>query len=52
MDLITPNADMPNSMALLGMRPKPVVNQAPQITDGYYLPQFEDLFVANPHKMG
>ena len=52
MDVITPNADMPNSMALLSMRPEPVVKQAPQITVRYYVPQFEDLFDANPYKIG
>jgi hypothetical protein len=51
-DVITPNADTPYSMALLDLRAEPVVIQVPQITDRYYVLQFEDLYGTNPHFIG
>ena len=48
MDVITPNVDTPYSMVLLDLRSEPVVYHVPQITDRYYVPQFEDLLEANP----
>ncbi len=51
-DVITPNADTPYSMAMLDLRAEPVVIQVPQVTDRYYVLQFEDLFGTNPHFIG
>jgi hypothetical protein len=51
-DVITPNADTPYSMALLDLRAESVVIQVPQVTDRYYVLQFEDLFGTNVHFIG
>lgn len=51
-DVITPNADTPYSMALLDLRAEPVVIQVQQVTDRYYVLQFEDLFGTNAHYIG
>ena len=51
-DVITPNADTPYSFALLDLRAEPVVFQVPQVTDRYYVLQFEDLYGTNPHYIG
>jgi hypothetical protein len=51
-DVITPNADTPYSMALLDLRAQPVVIQVPQVTDRYYVLQFEDLYGCNVHFVG
>jgi len=51
-DVITPNADTPYSMAMLDLRAEPVVIHVPQVTDRYYVLQFEDLFGTNPHYVG
>jgi hypothetical protein len=51
-DVITPNADTPYSMAALDLRSEPVVLEVPEVTDRYYVMQFEDLFGTNPHYVG
>lgn len=51
-DVITPNADTPYSSGLLDLRAEPVVIQVPQVTDRYYVLQFEDLFGTNVHYIG
>ncbi|NHZ71459.1 MAG: DUF1254 domain-containing protein [Proteobacteria bacterium] len=42
-DVITPNADTPYSFGLLDLRAGPIVLSVPEITDRYYVMQFEDL---------
>ncbi|MCL1593134.1 MAG: DUF1254 domain-containing protein [Actinomycetia bacterium] len=42
-DVITPNADTPYSFSLLDLRAGPVVLSVPEVTDRYYVMQFEDL---------
>ena len=51
-DVISPNADTPYSFAGLDLRAEPLVLEVPQITDRYYVMQFEDLFGTNPHYVG
>ncbi len=51
-DVITPNADTPYSMGLLDLRAEPVVLQVPEVTNRYYVMQFEDLYGTNPHYVG
>ena len=46
-DVITPNADTPYSMGLLDLRGGPVVLTVPEVTDRYYVMQFEDLLGCN-----
>ena len=46
-DVITPNADTPYSMGLLDLRGGPVVLTVPEVTDRYYVMQFEDLLGHN-----
>jgi hypothetical protein len=46
-DVITPNADTPYSMGMLDLRGGPVVLTVPEVTDRYYVMQFEDLFGCN-----
>lgn len=50
--VITPNADTPYSMAGLDLRAQPMVISVPEVTDRYYVLQFEDLFGTNPHYIG
>ena len=51
-DVITPNADTPYSFGMLDLRGEPVVIQVPEVTDRYYVLQFEDLFGCNEHFVG
>jgi hypothetical protein len=51
-DVITPNADMPYSLAALDLRAEPLVLSVPEVTDRYYVLQFEDLFGTNVHYVG
>lgn len=46
-DVITPNADTPYSFGLLDLRAGPVVLTVPEISDRYYVMQFEDLLGYN-----
>lgn len=46
-DVITPNADTPYSFGLLDLRGGPVVLTVPDVTDRYYVMQFEDLLGQN-----
>ena len=46
-DVITPNADTPYSFGMLDLRGGPVVLTVPEITDRYYVMQFEDLLGCN-----
>lgn len=46
-DVITPNADTPYSFGMLDLRGGPVVLTVPEITDRYYVMQFEDLYGCN-----
>lgn len=50
--VITPNADTPYSMALLDLRAEPVVLDVPEVSDRYYVMQFEDLWGTNVHYVG
>ncbi len=51
-DVITPNADTPYSFSLLDLRAGPVVMTVPEVTDRYYVMQFEDLFGYNEFYVG
>ncbi len=51
-DVISPNADTPYSFALLDLRLEPVVIQVPQVSNRYYVFQFEDLYGCNTHYIG
>jgi hypothetical protein len=42
-DVISPNADTPYSFAMLDFRSGPMVLSVPEVTDRYYVMQFEDL---------
>jgi len=46
-DVITPNADTPYSFGMLDLRGGPVVLTVPEVTDRYYVMQFEDLLGYN-----
>ena len=46
-DVITANADTPYSMGMLDLRGGPVVLTVPEITDRYYVMQFENLLGDN-----
>ncbi len=46
-DVVTPNADTPYSMGMLDLRGGPMVLTVPEVTDRYYVMQFEDLFGCN-----
>ena len=46
-DVITPNADTPYSLGLLDLRGGPVVLTVPEVTDRYYVMQFENLLGCN-----
>ncbi len=46
-EVITPNADTPYSGALLDLRAGPLVLTVPEVTDRYYVMQFEDLLGYN-----
>ncbi len=45
--MISPNADTPYSFALLDLRAGPLVLTVPEVTERYYVMQFEDLFGYN-----
>ena len=51
-EVISPNADTPYSMAGLDLRAEPLVLEVPEVTDRYYVMQFEDLFGTNPYYVG
>ncbi len=51
-EVISANADTPYSMAGLDLRAEPLVLEVPEVTDRYYVMQFEDLFGTNPHYVG
>ena len=51
-DVIPPNADTPYSVAGLDLRAEPLVLEVPEVSDRYYVMQFEDLFGTNPHYVG
>jgi hypothetical protein len=51
-EVISPNADTPYSMAGLDLRAEPQVFEVPEVTDRYYVMQFEDLFGTNPYYVG
>jgi hypothetical protein len=51
-DVISPNADTPYSMAALDLRAEPIVLEVPDVSDRYYVIQFEDLYGTNPHYVG
>lgn len=51
-NVITPNADTPYSMAALDLRAEPVVIEAPEVRDRYYVLQLEDLYGTNAHYVG
>jgi hypothetical protein len=51
-DVITPNSDTPYSFGMLDLRAEPVVIQVPDVTDRYYVLQFEDLYGCNTHYVG
>jgi len=46
-DVITPNADTPYSFALVDLRTGPLVLTVPEVSDRYYVMQFEDLLGYN-----
>ena len=51
-DVITPNADTPYSFGLLDFRAGPLVLSVPEVTDRYYVMQFEDLYGQNDLYVG
>ena len=51
-DVISPNADTPYSFGTLDLRGGPVVLSVPEVTDRYYVMQFEDLFGMNEAYIG